>query len=81
MYQYIPAVVTPNARKWRSGETVLLRMGDHTWPVTMVFSTGLPRFSSGWNKFAADNELAINKNLLFTLFQTEDGVIFNVQRQ
>lgn len=79
MYQYIPIAVTPNGRRWEGGEKVTFRIGHRTWLITVVLSTGLPRFSAGWNKFVADNELKVNDNLIFTLVQEERQLIFDIR--
>lgn len=77
--QHIPSNVKPQQRKWRHGEEVLLSTVNGDWMVRIVFSNGNPRFSAGWNRFARDNNLQQNQNLVFTLFEDQDMLLFNVQ--
>lgn len=69
----------PQNREWEIGEQVLLSSVNGDWMVSIVFSNGTPRFSAGWNKFARDNNLRENQNLVFTLFEQQDVHLFDVQ--
>ena len=74
--QYIPIAIQPNGRRWINGENVTLRRGLLTWNVKVVCSTGLPRFSAGWNQFTTNNELEKDDTLVFTFHQ--EDLIFDI---
>lgn len=79
--QYVPSHITPPGRQWRTNEKITLRTERGEWIVGLVFSGVLPRMSSGWNKFAKENNLKTIRKLLFTMLDNELNVIvFMVSR-
>ncbi|KAK1396556.1 hypothetical protein POM88_006419 [Heracleum sosnowskyi] len=54
-------------RQWRVGERVLLRTDEGSWSIGLTVNDGRVRFSTGWNKFARDNELKKRQNLVFNM--------------
>lgn len=77
--QHIPRNVKPLNRGWKAGEHVRLRTAAGTWTVKIVFNNGIPRFSAGWNQFSRYYKFKANQNLVFTLLEDEDGIVFDVQ--
>lgn len=55
-----------------------MRTGNGEWPVSIVISNKLPRFSGGWNQFARDNELIVDERVVFTLVEEVEATVFLV---
>lgn len=77
--QVIPRYITPRNREWKAGDKVTLVTDNGNWPLGIVMSHGRARFSAGWNKFVRDNRLRNSQVLVFTLVESDDGPILNVQ--
>lgn len=48
------------------------------WIVRLVISNNLPRFSSGWNRFARENHLTLNDTVVFTMVEADQSTVFDV---
>lgn len=76
--QYIAPGVKPGNGDWEAGDRVNLRTANGEWELGIVLSSGVPRFSGGWNKFARDNLLSFNETVDFNLIQEDNKFIFVV---
>ncbi|KAK1372123.1 hypothetical protein POM88_038215 [Heracleum sosnowskyi] len=67
-------------RQWIVGEGVLLRTDEGSWSIGLTVNDGRARFSTGWNKFARDNELKRRQNLVFNMNEGAEGIVFEVTK-
>ena len=57
---------------------VVLKMKQRRWKVGIVSAYSKPRFSSGWDKFVNENNLAVNDKISFEMMDEDDSIFFNV---
>lgn len=79
--QHIPKYISPRNRNWKAGENVTLTIVKGSWNISVVLSKGTGRFSTGWNRFSVDNNLIKSNTLIFTMFETAEGINFNVEKE
>ncbi|KAK1388306.1 hypothetical protein POM88_016484 [Heracleum sosnowskyi] len=75
---YITGYIKPGNHNFEHGERVTFRCENGEWEVAIVFSNGIPRFSTGWNQFAKYNKLSLNETIEFTMVEEEDGLAFEI---
>ncbi|KAK1361763.1 hypothetical protein POM88_046237 [Heracleum sosnowskyi] len=79
-YLSIPRFIVLANRQWIVGERVLLRTDEGSWSIGLTVNDGRARFSTGWNKFARDNELKRRQNLVFNMNEGAEGIVFEVTK-
>lgn len=81
LWQHIPKHICPRNRSWQAGEDVKLKTDKGSWNVSIVLSNRTGRFSAGWNRFSEDNKLKKSNSLIFTMFESAEGIVFNVEKE
>ncbi|KAJ3702444.1 hypothetical protein LUZ61_006149 [Rhynchospora tenuis] len=63
----------------RENKEAILHYKGNKWPLSIYYNSGLyPYFSSGWKKFARDNNLQIGDLCLFELMKNKDTASLKV---
>ncbi|KAK1375692.1 hypothetical protein POM88_031885 [Heracleum sosnowskyi] len=62
------------------GERVLLRTDEGSWSIGLTVNDRRARFSTGWNKFARDNEMKRRQNLVFNMNEGGERIVFGVTK-
>ncbi|KAK1399233.1 hypothetical protein POM88_009096 [Heracleum sosnowskyi] len=77
---YIPRFIVCANRQWIVGERVILRTDEGSRSIGLTVNDGRARFSTGWNKFARDNEMKRRQKLVFNMNEEAEGIVFEVTK-